>query len=120
VEGRRFVSVALIRQVFPSRAFPGAVPCGVRTFLDASRRSAPRPPGQPEDKGMIPSMKRRVNHETIQDQGFHKAAGFVKNNPDSRRSLYKEQGRRGGRKEFLGCTSNPILPSYFVKFLHDG
>ena len=33
-EGRRFVSVALIRQVAPSRGFPGAVPYGVRTFLD--------------------------------------------------------------------------------------
>jgi hypothetical protein len=28
--------VALIRQVAPSRGFPGAVPCGVRTFLDSS------------------------------------------------------------------------------------
>ena len=35
VEGG-FFSVALIRQVAPSRGFPGAVPCGVRTFLDPS------------------------------------------------------------------------------------
>jgi hypothetical protein len=34
--GRRFVSVALIRQISPSRGFPGAVPCGVRTFLSPS------------------------------------------------------------------------------------
>ena len=58
---RQFVSVALIRQVAPSRGFPGAVPYGVRTFLDLGLRSGPRPPGQPEDKGIIPSMKRRMN-----------------------------------------------------------
>jgi len=33
---RRSVSVALIRQVSPSRGFPGAVLSGVRTFLDPS------------------------------------------------------------------------------------
>ncbi len=36
-----------IREVAPSRDFPGVVPCGVRTFLDAAQ-TAPRPPGQPE------------------------------------------------------------------------
>ena len=35
-EERRFVSVALFRQVSPPRGFPGAVPCGVRTFLGSS------------------------------------------------------------------------------------
>jgi len=36
---RQSVSVALFRQVAPSRDFPGAVLCGVRTFLDpASER----------------------------------------------------------------------------------
>ena len=36
------VSMALIRQVAPSRGFPGAVLCGVRTFLDPAqmRRAA--------------------------------------------------------------------------------
>ena len=33
---RLSVSVALFRQVAPSRGFPGAVLCGVRTFLDPS------------------------------------------------------------------------------------
>ena len=46
VGGRRSVSVALIRQVAPSRGFPGAVPYGVRTFLDpglALRTATARP-----------------------------------------------------------------------------
>ena len=50
--------MALIRQVSPSRGFPGAVPYGVRTFLDPN---GPRSPGQPEDGGMIPSMRGGVN-----------------------------------------------------------
>ena len=29
-----------IRQIAPSRDFPGVVPCGVRTFLDSSQRGA--------------------------------------------------------------------------------
>lgn len=29
-----------IRQIAPSRGFPGAVPCGVRTFLDSSQGGA--------------------------------------------------------------------------------
>jgi hypothetical protein len=39
---RQSVSVALFRQVTPSRDFPGAVLCGVRTFLDPApkRRTA--------------------------------------------------------------------------------
>jgi len=28
-------SVALVRQVAPSRELPGVVPCGARTFLDS-------------------------------------------------------------------------------------
>ena len=42
--------------VSPSRAFPGAVPCGVRPFLDPMQRTGSRPPGQPEDRGIIPSL----------------------------------------------------------------
>jgi hypothetical protein len=37
------------RQISPSRGFPGAVPCGVRTFLDLLGRK-PRSPGRPEAK----------------------------------------------------------------------
>ena len=34
----------------PDRALPGALPCGVRTFLPSTRRSAPRP-GKPRKRG---------------------------------------------------------------------
>ncbi len=45
----------------PSRGFPGTAPCGVRTFLDPVLCTGPRPPGQPEDKGIIPSLTGGVN-----------------------------------------------------------
>jgi hypothetical protein len=39
-----------IRQISPSRDFPGVVPCGVRTFLDSPNRE-PRSLGRPEAIG---------------------------------------------------------------------
>jgi hypothetical protein len=61
---RRIVSVALVRQVSPSRDFPGAVLCGVRTFLDPTN-AGPRPSGQPEDGGIIPSLGQSVNLKSV-------------------------------------------------------
>jgi len=51
--------VALIRQV-ARPGFPGAVPCGVRTFLDPMLALKTATARQPEDKGIIPSIHWQV------------------------------------------------------------
>ena len=53
--------MALIRQVSPSRGFPGAVPCGVRTFLDPSLRSG-QVPCLRWDRDRPASLKTKVSY----------------------------------------------------------